>query len=90
MIPLLGVAAFIIAATTSAVDGPAPMSESVARVQFAKLGYTRIVILKRNGDYWEATVTKNGAPQLIRLSALGLGSRPLHRIPHPMIVKPPT
>lgn len=70
MIPLVGVAAFIIAATANPVDGPAPMSETAARAQLKKLGYPSATTLKRNGNYWEATVTKNGAPQLIRLNAL--------------------
>ena len=70
MIPLVGVAAFIIAATANPVDGPAPMSETAARAQLKKLGYPSATTLKRNGNYWEATVTKNGAPRLIRLNAL--------------------
>lgn len=96
MIPLVGVAAFIIAATTVPVEGPAPMSESVARVRLVKLGYPSITSLKRNGNYWEASVTKNGAPQVIRLNVL-TGSKvepsvPIRHVPidEHVIVKPST
>ncbi|HEV3157215.1 MAG TPA: hypothetical protein VGZ00_07705 [Candidatus Baltobacteraceae bacterium] len=93
MIPLVGVVAFIVAATTVPVEGPAPMSESVARVQLVKLGYPSITSLKRNGNYWEANVTKNGVPQVIRLNVL-TGARvqptvPIRRVPiEHAIVKP--
>jgi len=88
MIPLFGIAALVIAAATTApVEGPAPVSEDVVRVRLAKLGYTNVQSLKRNGDYWEATVTKNGTPTLIRFEAL-TGARiegPLRQAP---LVKP--
>lgn len=45
------------------------ISEEVARVRFQKLGYTNIKKLTRNGDYWEATATKDGKPWQIRLHA---------------------
>ncbi|MGH7778659.1 MAG: hypothetical protein ACREQR_02370 [Candidatus Binataceae bacterium] len=51
--------------------GPAPVSESVLRVRLAKLGYSGAAVQKvvRNGNYWDATVTRNGVPQTIRYSA---------------------
>jgi hypothetical protein len=47
---------------------PAPVSEAVLRVRLAKLGYREVRSLVRNGDYWEATVIKDGAPHLIPVS----------------------
>lgn len=87
MIPLLSAAAFVVAATTSPIEGPAPMSESVARVRLAKLGYPNVQALKRNGDYWEATVTKNGTPQVVRFNVLS-GAKiegPVRPLPRPLI-----
>jgi hypothetical protein len=48
---------------------PAPVSEEVLRVRLAKLGYHNVEKLERKGDYWEATVIKNGASRLIRFHA---------------------
>ncbi|MGH6823534.1 MAG: hypothetical protein ACRECP_05180 [Methylocella sp.] len=46
------------------------MSEDVLRVRLAKLGYTEVTKLERNGDYWEATAIKNGTTHPIRFHAL--------------------
>jgi len=46
----------------------AEITQEVARVRLQKLGYTNIQ-LTRNGDYWEATATKEGKPWEIRLHA---------------------
>jgi len=48
---------------------PAPVSEAVLRVRLAKLGYRDVQKVVRNGEYWEATVLKNGASHVIRLHA---------------------
>lgn len=45
------------------------ISEEVARVRLQKLGYSNIQQLTRNGDYWEATATKDGKLWQIRLHA---------------------
>jgi hypothetical protein len=47
-------------------ESPPPVSEAVLRVRLAKLGYTEVRNLVRNGDYWDATVIRNGATHLIR------------------------
>jgi hypothetical protein len=90
MIALVGAAAFVVAATTVPVEGPAPMSENVARVRLTKLGYTNVQTLKRNGAYWEATVIRNGTPQVIRFNALTGGrSESSVRRPLPITIKKP-
>jgi hypothetical protein len=71
MMPLLGLATFVIAATTIPVaQSPGLLSEPVARARLAKLGYPNLPKMRRNGDYWEATVTKNGVARLIRIHVL--------------------
>jgi len=70
MILLPIAAAVIVAQARVPVEGPAPMSQDVARVRLAKLGYANVQSLKRNGDYWEATVVKNGAPLVLRFHVL--------------------
>lgn len=51
--------------------GPAPVSESVLRVRLSKLGYSGAAVksVVRNGNYWDATVTRNGVTQTIRYNA---------------------
>ena len=44
------------------------MSEEVARVRLQKLGYSNLQ-MTRNGDYWEATGTKDGKHVQVRLHA---------------------
>ena len=87
---LIAAAAFVIAATTpGAFESPAPMSESVAKVRFAKLGYPNATI-KLVGRYWVATVTKGSAPYEIRFDATSgnkLEGVPL-RLEHPAL-RPP-
>ncbi len=48
---------------------PAPVSEAVLRVRLAKMGYTQVQKLVRSGNYWEATVVKNGVTHVIRFHA---------------------
>jgi hypothetical protein len=57
------------AARASELDepmGPPPVSEAVMRTRLAKMGYTEVPKLERSGNYWEATVVKNGATQVLR------------------------
>jgi hypothetical protein len=61
--------AYAAEAPTTEPTSPAPVSEAVLRVRLAKLGYTEVRSLVRNGDYWDATVVKNGATHLIRFHA---------------------
>jgi hypothetical protein len=63
---------------------PAPMSEDVVRVRLAKLGYTEVRKLVRIGDYWEATVIKNGAPRVIRFHALTGAMQLENPMPRPL------
>jgi hypothetical protein len=56
-------------AEPSQPTSPAPVSEAVLRVRLAKLGYTDVQKLVRNGDNWEATVVKNGTSHVIRFHA---------------------
>jgi hypothetical protein len=80
MIPLIGAAAFVVAAAANPVEGPAPMSEPAVRQRLVKLGYPNPDSLKRNGDFWEATVTKNGVQKVIRF---GLSSGVQYNQPLP-------
>jgi hypothetical protein len=50
-------------------ESPPPVSESVLRVQLAKRGYDQIQKLELNGEFWEATVTKNGKTEVLRFHA---------------------
>jgi hypothetical protein len=77
-------AAFAGEASTPEATSPAPMSEEVLRVRLAKLGYREVQKLVRNGDYWEATVTKNGASHLIRFHALTGGMQLENSVPRPL------
>jgi hypothetical protein len=78
---LLLAGAAVFTPSTVFAQGPAPnravprdegkntvgeMSEDVARVRLQKLGYSNLQ-LTRNGDYWEATGTKDGKHVQVRL-----------------------
>jgi hypothetical protein len=49
--------------------GPAPVSESVMRTRLAKMGYSQVEKLERNGNFWEATVVKQGVTHVLRFDA---------------------
>ncbi len=57
-------------AQTPAGQTPGLLTEPVVRVRLAKLGYTNVQRLTRNGDYWEAVVPKGGATQTLRFHVL--------------------
>ncbi len=57
------------AAEREEAESPPPVSESVLRVQLAKRGFTEIQKLERKGDFWEATVSKNGVTQVLKFHA---------------------
>jgi hypothetical protein len=78
-------AAAPVAAQTPVGETPGLLTEPVVRVRLAKLGYTNVQRLTRNGDYWEAVVPKNGAMQTLRFHVLSNarleGPVPLRRLP---------
>ena len=45
------------------------MSESVLRTRLAKMGAGEVQKLERKGDFWEATVMKNGQASVLRFHA---------------------
>jgi hypothetical protein len=57
------------AAPKEEAHSPPPVSEAVLRVRLSKLGYRNVEKLEHKGNYWEATVIKNGASHLIRFHA---------------------
>jgi hypothetical protein len=87
MIGFLGAAMLIAAVTTAPVSGPAPMSESVVRVRLNKLGYSKVQMLRHNGEFWEATVIKNGRPEVIRFNATtgAKVEKPVPVMPRPQV-----
>jgi len=66
-------------------ETPAPVSEAVLRVRLQKLGYS-VQKLELKGQVWEATVSKNGATQLLQVhaqsGAMRLPQRPIVERPH--------
>lgn len=84
--PSFGFAAAAHAAEAPAIEptSPAPVSEEALRVRLAKLGYREVQKLVRNGDYWEATVIKNGATHLIRFHALTGAMQLENPVPRPL------
>ena len=59
--------AYAVEPPKSEAETPPPVSEAVLRVRLAKMGFTQVQKLVRTSTDWEATVSKNGATQVLHL-----------------------
>jgi hypothetical protein len=90
VIAVLGLAASLIAAASGPLESPLPTSENAARERLKTLGFTDVRSLKRNGDWWQATVLVNGRPELVRINVVtGAWIENGRRRPQPIEIRRP-